>query len=301
MSYSKFMSEIFRESWALYNARVYQENILNLLNGESFNPEAIEREPLMRTVASINSDKAISPFSHESYDDAHPGSVAIISINSVLTKFGNFCMYGAEDYAQMIMEATEHPNIAAIIQQGHSPGGTTSSVIPIKNAIIEAKKQKPVIGFVDSMSASADYYNKSFCDKIIAVDKMAQIGSIGVMATLMKKDPEKLKEQGDIIIEVYPEESSFKNKAVNDALDGDDKAFIKEELRPWAINFQDTVKENRAGKLDMSVEGLLGGKMFYGYDAKKYGLIDEIGNFQYAVEEALKMARNYNLQKAINY
>jgi protease-4 len=89
------------------------------------------------------------------------------------------------------------------------------------------------------------------------------------------------KKQGIKIIEIYPPESSDKNKTYRDAIDGKTQTMIDEVLTPLAVNFQNIVKEHRP--VDESVDGVLSGKMFYAEDAIKAGLVDEIGNFETAL------------------
>lgn len=67
----------------------------------------------------------------------------------------------------------------------------------------------------------------------------------------------------------------------------------REELNPLAQRFQDEVASKRGEKLDKSVEGILSGRMFYAEDALKYGLIDSIGDKQYAINRARELSREH--------
>ncbi|MBI9052477.1 MAG: S49 family peptidase [Bacteroidales bacterium] len=300
MSYSKLLHLLLSERWSIHAADEYKDNIVRLLSGGSFFELEKEREPLQRMALNSSTGELVTPFDAESYDDVPRGSIALIQINHVMTKFGNWCMWGTEDYARMLDEAAEHPNIVGALIGYHSPGGATSSVIPLKNSIIKARTKIPIVSIVDSNMHSCAYYTGSYGDKIIAIDPMAELGSIGVMA-MLHNDKERMKAEGIKVIEIYPPESSFKNKPVREALEGKEQLLIEEELSPLAKHFQDIVKQNRGSKLDLSVEGLLEGKTFFAQDALGYGLIDSIGTMETALEEVLTLSRNHQMKNIINY
>jgi protease-4 len=215
-------------------------------------------------------------------------SVAIIPIRGLLTKYGDWWDYGAEDYAAMIREAYQNSSIKAVILKMHSVGGTTHSVIPLQ-AVLKIRN-KPVIAAVDSVCMSAAYYIALYTDRIIAVDEMAEVGSIGIMARLL--DDRKYREEiGLKIIEIIPPESQWKNKALREALNGKPQLLIQEELSPWAQRFQNLVRTYRPN-LDLSVEGIIEGRGFYAGDAKTNGLIDEIMPMDEIVQYAFEYMSN---------
>ena len=217
--------------------------------------------------------------------EAKANNVAIINITGVLTKFGNWYNYGAEDYAQLLAEAYQDDTVKSIIMKWHCVGGSDGAMITLKNAL--QKRNKPVISVIDDMSMSAAVYIMQFTDYKIAVDEMASIGSIGVMANFTNYDKyyEDLKVE---IHEIYPPESNWKNKPIREAKKGNYDVIIEEVLSPWAQHFQKIVLEN-SPKLDQSVEGILAGRVFYASNALEYGLIDDIK----AMDDVIRMAFDY--------
>lgn len=209
-------------------------------------------------------------------------SVAIISLSGMLTKFGSWFDYGTEEIAQLLDEAYNDEAIKAVIMPIHSPGGTVHSVFPIEEAI--RRRNKPVLAVVNSNAKSAAYYIASLCDKVYATNRMAEVGSIGVMAQMTVAD-KMYEKEGIKVVTIIPPESNWKNKAVMEARKGNTEFMIKEELTPWAVHFQDIVKQNRPN-LKMSVEGLLNGREFYAYDAIDNGLVDEIKPWHSIVKDA---------------
>lgn len=213
--------------------------------------------------------------------------IAIFSITGMMLKYAHFnfstedlewIVPGIDDIASLLEYVMQSEDIDGAILVFNTPGGTTQSLIRLEEVL--QHRTKPVVAVVDGMCASAGMYAASLCDRIIALNKMCNVGSIGVMVQLVDYGPY-YKKQGIKIIEIYPPESADKNKSYRDAIDGKTQTMIDEVLTPLAVNFQDIVKTHRP--VDESIEGVLSGKMFYAEDAIKAGLVDEIGNFESAV------------------
>ena len=213
--------------------------------------------------------------------------IAVISITGMMTKYARFnwdwdslewIVPGIDDVAALIEYVMKSSDIDGVVLVINTPGGTTQSLIRIEEVL--KVRTKPVVALVDGMCASAGMYLASLCDRVIALNKMCSVGSIGVMVQLID-DSQFYKKNGIKIIEVYPPESADKNKAYRDAIDGKMQTMIDEVLTPLAVNFQNVVRAHRP--VNEEVEGVLSGKMFYAEDAIKAGLIDEIGGFDRAV------------------
>ena len=215
-------------------------------------------------------------------------NIAVISITGMMTKYARinwdldtleWIVPGIDDIAALLEYAMQSEDYDGAVIVLNTPGGTTQSLIRIEEVL--RKRTKPVVAIVDGMCASAGMYLASLCDRIIALNKMCSVGSIGVMVQLID-DSQFYKKNGIKIIEIYPPESAEKNKTYRDALDGKTKTMIDEVLTPLAVNFQNIVREHR--HVNEEVEGVLSGKMFYAEDAIKAGLIDEIGSFETALQ-----------------
>ena len=213
--------------------------------------------------------------------------IAIFSITGMMLKYAHlnfstedleWIVPGIDDIASLLEYVMQSEDIDGAILVFNTPGGTTQSLIRLEEVL--KNRTKPVVAVVDGMCASAGMYAASLCDRIIALNKMCNVGSIGVMVQLVDYGPF-YKKQGIKIIEIYPPESADKNKSYRDAIDGKTQTMIDEVLTPLAVNFQDIVRTHRP--VDESDEGVLSGKMFYAEDAIKAGLVDEIGNFESAV------------------
>jgi protease-4 len=205
-------------------------------------------------------------------ESVEEGSVLIVPIIGVMRKYDSWYEYGVDFYAQSISEAQANERISGVVLLFNTPGGTTQSLIQIENVL--AAKTKPCIAVIDGMCCSCGIHVAAMCDKIYAESRMCEVGSIGVYAQLL--DDRKADEKwGYKLIEVYPPESSYKNKGVREAIEGNPQYLIDETLSPYARSFQEHIRKCRKN-LDKSVEGILEGRVFYAYDAVENGLIDGI-------------------------
>lgn len=229
--------------------------------------------------------------------------IQILPITGMMTKYArydwqsdklDYIVPGIDDIARAIEEAEANEQIIGSVLLMNTCGGSVQSWIRIEEVL--KSRKKPVVAVVDGTCASAGVYVAVFCDRIFALHKTCQIGSIGVMAQLLD-DKEAMKKYGYRLIEVYPPESKYKNKDITEALRGNTKMLIEEHLSPLAKHFQETVRAHRP-HLDESVEGLLEGKMFYADEAAKAGLIDGICSLREAAMSVVEIANEH--QNIIN-
>lgn len=235
---------------------------------------------------SLNGASLASESEDDPFKDFSPGTVLIVPIIGVMFKYGDWWSYGIDYLADLIKEADKSPNISGTILLMNTPGGSTQSLIRMEEAL--RKRTKPCVAVVDGMCCSCGIYVASFADKIVATNRMCEIGSIGCYARLMD-NKKAMEDYGYKIIDVYPPESSYKNKGVREALEDKPQWLIDESLSPFAQHFQNIIRQNRPN-LDETVEGILEGRDFYAYDAKANGLIDDIIDIDSAVDLVMSLS-----------
>jgi ClpP class serine protease len=216
------------------------------------------------------------------YDSVPKGSKAVIPIKGILLKQDqdDGCGYfvaGMNTLAARIREADLHENIDSIILHFDSPGGTVDGTHALADAVKNV--QKPIVAFVDGMLGSAAYFIASSCDRIIAENTSALIGSIGTMISMVDEQPyfEKL---GVKFHNIVSDLSPHKNADFMAAHEGDYKPIKQNLLNPFAKIFQDYVQANRPKLSGDSIQG----KVFLAEEAVGRNLIDGIGPIQSAVD-----------------
>jgi protease-4 len=213
--------------------------------------------------------------------------VAIISVLGALTKRGELCSYGMRDYSNELAALNENEDIAAIVLDIESPGGTVDGTNEFGLAIKNSKK--PIVAFGDGTVASAAYWVASQARWIVGnKNNPTEFGSIGTLyihenwSTYIEENIGQVK-----IIRA----SQSKDKArVNsiEQLTEDQEAEIVADLTAITKDFISTVKKGRGDRLNPEAE-IFTGKMFKNSDALAHGMIDSIGSIHDAINKAAEL------------
>lgn len=281
---SLFLQEIFSSKMILRESglNAIDSTIRNVIEGKNIKTE----ETKTNNISGVFLPEFEEP-DRNPYDEFEENSVAIIPIVGMMLKYGYWWRYGCDDLANMIRLADQSPKISGTVLLFNTPGGTTSSVIQLEDAL--RNRTKISLGLIDYQCCSGGIYTASFCDEIHAMNRMCEVGSIGTYAQFVN-DSEALKKYGYKIEQYYPPESKYKNLPEREALDGNPERIIKEQLTPFAIHFQNIIKNNRKN-LNQSTEGILEGKVFYAYDAIESGLIDGLMNIDQAIKRVQDLSQ----------
>ncbi len=201
--------------------------------------------------------------------------------NSVYNKY-----YGLISYDQIreaVVEAVEL-GAGAILFDIDSPGGSVSGMKDLSNFIQGI--DLPTVSHTSATEASAGYFLGSSCEKCYA-DDMAEVGSVGVVMTLMEYT-EAMKKQG-VHAEVF---RSGKHKQAGnpyEKLSAENRKHMKDQVMTYANKFFSFVSENRGIPRPAMTE-IETGKTFIGEEAVAAGLIDKITSFDEALVETIALA-----------
>ena len=279
MVLSHLYSAILRGKWFIRLQDVEAGGLIlqQILDGpiSKTSQKLSDREPLKIQMAEMASSKNQS--------ELPENAVAIIPLHGTMLKYGTYCEYGTVEIADLIREAADNPKVAGILLDIDSGGGAVDAIAPILDALeYNRSLWKSSVAFCD-LAASAAYYAALGCDEIIANNSIsAEFGSIGVMMSF--PDYAKYYENAGIKVHtIYSNLSDYKNAPFEAAKKGEYDKIKAEELDPLARKFQNAVKDKRGDKLKHDTEGLLSGRMFYQDDALAVGLIDHVGNLDFAV------------------
>ena len=279
MVLSHLYSAILRGKWFIRLQDVEAGGLIlqQILDGpiSKTSQKLSDREPLVIQMAEMASSKNQS--------ELPENAVAIIPLHGTMLKYGTYCEYGTVEIADLIREAADNPKVAGILLDIDSGGGAVDAIAPILDALeYNRSLGKSSVAFCD-LAASAAYYAALGCDEIIANNSIsAEFGSIGVMMSF--PDYAKYYENAGIKVHtIYSNLSDYKNAPFEAAKKGEYDKIKAEELDPLARKFQNAVKNKRGDKLKHDTEGLLSGRMFYQDDALAVGLIDHVGNLDFAV------------------
>jgi len=209
-------------------------------------------------------------------------SVFRLDIIGVITKYDQFCgTEGMLKKAQWLKQADQHHNVFAHFINIDSGGGEGYASSFMAETIKSLKK--PVVAFINDVSASAGYMIAASADYIVANSYQAQVGSIGTYVSIYDYK-EYFESMGIRIIDVYADDSTHKNKDYHDAIKVPaDIAGIKKKVNFFNNAFLQFIKNQRGGKLKS--DNWTTGEVFFAQDAVDIGLIDAVDSLDNTINE----------------
>ncbi|MAW78876.1 MAG: S49 family peptidase [Parvularcula sp.] len=207
--------------------------------------------------------------------------VTVIELNGVIGELGagrkGLTLKKVE---KAIENAFKPGSVKAVALAINSPGGSPVQSRLIMNAIRAeaAKKETPVLAFIEDVGASGGYILAAAGDEIYA-DESSIVGSIGVISGGFGF-PEALKKIG-VERRIY---TAGENKSTLDPFkpeDPQDVARLETMLDDLHKQFISLVKERRGAKLSDDPE-LFSGRFWTGVMARDKGLVDgtaQLGDF----------------------
>lgn len=216
----------------------------------------------------------------------YKGNVALIRIHGVVYVDAGYGQTSSDTIIEALKDADSNPNIKAIILDINSQGTSAVAAYEIIRELDEI--EKPKIAWIRETGTSGAYWIASACDIIVA-SPMSLTGSIGVTSSYLEFS-DLFKKYGINYVRIV----SGEYKDIGSAY----KKPTEEELSTLQamvdkINdmFVDDVSKRRNISRDF-VENLSAG-IILGSDAKKYGLVDQIGG-EKEVEAIIKNITGIN-------
>ena len=219
--------------------------------------------------------------------DIASGSIAVINLHGVMSSTDDVCSYGVGYQVAQLRSAYGNPQVKAIILDVNSGGGEVTAMNMMMQAIGE--RNKPIIGY-GHFAASAAYGSIAATDEVIAAGDIASFGSIGAMMAIDMRHVDFFKRNVKFF---YGENAPRKNAGLRGAIEGD-FTDIQNDVNLYTDKFHDKVKGLRTlSGSESKVKETLSGEMFIASEAKRRGLIDGVGNMNYAIKRARSWAQNF--------
>lgn len=220
-----------------------------------------------------------------------------LTVDGTIQDTGESSIFSDESYNhQFFMEqlkAVQHDSsIAGVLLTVNSPGGGVYESAEIAKEIrkIQAKKI-PVYVSMKNMAASGGYYISASADKIFATDE-TMTGSIGVIMSSLN--------YADLFKKLGISDQTYKSGALKDMGSAsrkptkEDEKVLQEFIDSSYNRFVKIVSSGRDMN-EAQVKKIADGRIYDGQQAKKNGLIDQLG----FPEDALKaLEKDHNLSNA---
>ncbi len=188
-----------------------------------------------------------------------------------------------DDVKELVDRVLGDPYAKAVVLVINSPGGSAAASEDIYWLIKELSDEKPVVVYGEEVLASGGYYIALPADEIIASPHCIT-GSIG--SVMVVYDVSKLLKVIGVNVTVL-KSGKFKDIAsMYKPLSSDELRILSEIVNRTAEVFKERVLENR-GHVNPEV---FDARIYIGEDAVKVGLVDMVGDYNKAIEEARKLA-----------
>ena len=177
-------------------------------------------------------------------------------------------------------------SVKAVVLRVDSPGGGVVPSQEIYDAVLSLKKKKKVVVSMGSVATSGGYYVACAADKIVA-NPGTITGSIGVIVHFSNVEElfKKIGLRPTII-------KSGKYKDIGSPfrdMTADEKRLIQKVVDDIYDQFLEAISLNRKISKDKVAE-IADGRIFTGRQALKIGLVDFLGDKEYAINLAAKLS-----------
>ncbi|MEX2941098.1 signal peptide peptidase SppA [Serratia fonticola] len=240
-------------------------------------------------------DKQSKDFNAVSIYDYQPqpspdqgGEIAVIFVNGAIMDGPQTPgSVGGDTTASQLRQARLDPKIKAVILRVNSPGGSVSASEVIRSELAAVRTAgKPVVVSMGGMAASGGYWVSTPADYIIA-SPSTLTGSIGIFGVINTYE-NTLDSVGVHTDGVAT--SPLADLAVTKALPPEFSQMMQLNIENGYKNFIDLVATARRMTPEQ-VDQIAQGHVWIGSDAKKNGLIDQLGDFDDAVKKAAELAK----------
>ena len=241
-------------------------------------------------------------------DNGASSKIAVIPVEGVITgqRIDGTAFNQVDVIEEQLRRAGADKRVKAVVLRVDSPGGEVLASDEIAKAIrdFQEENSKPVVASMGDLAASGGYYVAAPCRWIVA-NEMTITGSIGVIMSGLN--------YRGLMDKVGLEPRVYKSGKFKDMLSGsrrsseipaEEERMLQELIDEVYKKFKTVVAEGRQDAIDVNgPEGrklvdnwsdYADGRVFSGMKAYEWGFVDELGNFDVAVERAMDLGGVFN-------
>ncbi len=196
------------------------------------------------------------------------------------------------DMLSKLKSVEKDSTIKAVVIRVNSPGGSALDSEIICSQVEKLRKVKPVVISMSAYAASGGYYISALADRIVA-SPLTLTGSIGVFSVAI--DPTKALNKLGITFDVVKTNKS--SDIGFGSMTPAHRNFLQKSIDEVYTLFKERVATGRNMTLEQ-VESIASGRVWTGIEAKRVGLVDELGGLREAILIAAKLSgieNNYTL------
>lgn len=193
---------------------------------------------------------------------------------------------GADSIVELIKKARLDRGIKAVVLRVDSPGGDALASDLVWRELRALSKEKPVVASMVDTAASGGYYFSMACDQIVA-EQATLTGSIGVVLAALKW-PE-LNKKLNVTSEVLSIGRYPSILLPDKAFTPEEEQYFDAQAKQAYLDFTTKAAASRSMPLD-TLQEVAQGRVWFGRQAMKRGLVDHLGGLWTAVDIAYDLA-----------
>ena len=265
MSYPNVITKVFNSLWAI--DRNYLETIFGVLHSRVTG----------ETVAGVGIDKVDSDGRRDD-EEKREGSTAVIFASGIVAKHlsemdeTSTGGMNLDRLQRALAQVEADPEIRNVVLHLDTPGGVIHGVPETAEQVRRLSEKKTVVGFVDSMAASAGYWMMAGVEYLY-VTPSSDVGSIGVYSALL--DYTGWMEKKGLKMELFKAGRLKAAGMPGVPLSDEQREDIQSSVDDAYAMFSSDIRRMRGEEID---EEVMQGQVFRGKHAVKAGLADEVVN-----------------------
>jgi protease IV len=206
---------------------------------------------------------------------------------SIVNGEGGSGQIGGDSLARQLRELRLDKDVKAVVLRVNSPGGSALASDIIQREVRLLQKDKPVVISMGDIAASGGYWISTYSNKIFA-ESNTITGSIGVIG--INFNYQKLANKNGITWDVVKTSKLADGNTIARPRTPQELAISQQMVNDIYDDFLNKVSESR--KLPkQKVAEIAQGRVWSGIDAKKIGLVDDIGGLNDAIAYAAQVAK----------
>jgi protease-4 len=266
---------------------------LGLLDDLKYYDEVLDE---MKTRCGIASDKNLDLVAMSDYrnsftllrDKENDGRVAVVYADgTIIDGKGSDGFLGSTDFAEMMQKVRDDEDIKSVVIRVNSPGGSAVASDVMWREIEITKKVKPVVVSMGDYAASGGYMISCNADKIFAQPNTLT-GSIGVFL-IVPEISDLMEDKLGITFDTANTNTYADFPSITRPFSVREQTILQSGVDSTYLHFKQMVATGRKLSVEQ-VEEIAQGRIWIGEEAKKIGLVDEIGGIDEAIAAAAELA-----------
>lgn len=205
----------------------------------------------------------------------------------IVSGYGSPTQIGGDRLAKELRDLRLDDSVKAIVMRVNSPGGSATASDVIRREVELTREVKPVVISMGNVAASGGYWISTYGSRIFA-EANTITGSIGVFGVLL--NVQQLANRNGITWDVVKTNPLADLDTITRPKNPAELARIQSIVDLIYEEFLTIVSDSRNMSKDR-VQAIAQGRVWSGQEAKKIGLVDEIGGLNQAISAAAELAK----------